>query len=101
MYFWSQRPSPSGFVFNYPLTDKTKCCAEYYSNVVLDELRELQPDLIVANRSQIESVDHPIEEWITREYKVVPGPEGVKRSVFFVPRQFPRLHPTQPISRSR
>lgn len=86
VYFFGHQSTPVSFVYNMPLTDKTER-AQRYTAQVLAELAARPPDLVVAVRKEIATVDHPIEEWIVGRYAPTPGPPGVDRFVFLVPRQ--------------
>ncbi|MBI1272691.1 MAG: hypothetical protein GC131_01210 [Alphaproteobacteria bacterium] len=86
VYFWSQRKSPLGFVFNYPLLSDDKT-GQHFSEIVLSELKAHKPDLIVANRGNLRNVDNTIEEWIVHEYAPSPASESYQYFVFMVPRK--------------
>lgn len=83
VYFYAQRPSPVGMVYNMPLTDGTERAVRY-SNRVLEQLRDRSPDLVVARRLDMLKIDNVIEEWLVSHYTSIDGPSGVDRFVFMV-----------------
>ena len=86
VYFFARRPTPVSFVYNMPLTDRTERSRRYTAQV-LSELAARRPELVVAVRKELATVDHPIETWIAANYAAIDGPSGVDRFVFLVPRQ--------------
>jgi hypothetical protein len=75
-----------------PLTDRTERSRRYTAQV-LAQLDGRPPDLVVAVRKELATVDHPIEQWIDQRYRVVPGPDGVDRFVFLVRKDAPPAAP--------
>ena len=86
VYFFARQPTPVSFVYNMPLTDRTERSRRYTAQV-LSELAARRPELVVAVRKELATVDHPIEEWIAANYAAIDGPSGVDRFIFLVPRQ--------------
>jgi hypothetical protein len=92
VYFFAHRSSPVSFVYNMPLTDRTERSRRYTAQV-LAQLEGRPPDLVVAVRKELATLDHPVEQWIDQRYRVIPGPDGVDRFVFLVRKDAPPAAP--------
>ena len=85
VYFWSKRHCPSRFVYNFPLQGGSHLAGKY-TDQVLRELAARPPDLIVANRLEMIRINHPVDEWIARNYRRVDGPPGTGHFWFYLPK---------------
>lgn len=86
VYLYARRPSPVRFVYNLPLKDSTDRARRFTAGLIA-QLEATPPDMIVAFRRELATVDHPVDEWVTTRYEPITGPAGIDRYVFLVPRQ--------------
>lgn len=66
LYFWSERPAPVDFVYNYLLLRPEG--AEGTARL-LATLERLRPTLVIAKRSDVQGAQHPIAAWIADHYR--------------------------------
>ncbi len=66
IYFWSGRPAPIGFVYNYPLLGPDGAAL---AEDAARDLETLAPDLIVAKKADMLLEEHPVVDWITQHYQ--------------------------------
>lgn len=86
IYFWSKRSAPIGIMgvpglfMGNPPDDLVKRDTE----LVLQKLKDLQPGLIIANKRML-SEEHPIVQWMVKNYVTMPPPLPVENFLFLVP----------------
>ncbi len=84
IYFWSERQSPTRYVYNFPLTVGSR--REILQKELLEELAALKPDLIVTRQNKWSPPDHSVLLWIQENYELTDayGPSTVYE--FMVPK---------------
>jgi hypothetical protein len=88
VYFWARRPVPTKFSYAYPLASpaaQNTGLAAKFTDETLRQLNAMPPDLIVANRDWIERLDHPVKDWIRRNYEPIQGPPDMRTFLFYRP----------------
>jgi len=85
VYFWAQRPCPVGLVTNYPLMMGSPNFIARFTNKLLQQLKQLRPPLIVANKQALVQGNYVLE-WLAANYMEAPINLDIKRFVVLVPK---------------